>query len=114
MGNIDYTPFIDGMVNLGNAGIDGAVTLGTSGFDANTSIATTGLDSAVTLGTVGMDNLTSFGTSAVNGMITLDAGNNALYSSVWTTYTESLQGILGTLPDPVTCSVDADGAVACQ
>jgi hypothetical protein len=61
-----------------------------------------------------MDNLTSFGTSAINGMITLDAGNNALYSSVWTTYTESLQGILGTLPDPVTCSVDADGAVTCN
>jgi hypothetical protein len=92
IGNVDYTPFINGMVDLGTAGIDGAVTLGT----------------------VGMDNLTTLGTETIDGMVTLDAGNNALYGSVWSSYTQGLQGIIGTLPDPVTCSVGADGAVTCN
>lgn len=123
MGNIDYTPFVNGMVDLGTAGINGAVDLGTvgmnnlldmgtAGFDANTAIATVGIDGAVTLGTIGMDNLTTFGTETIDGMITLDAGNNALYSSVWSSYTQSLEDILGTIPEPVTCTVTtaADGA----
>jgi len=123
LGNIDYTPFVNGMVDLGAAGITGAVDLGTvgmdnlldmgtAGFDANTAIATAGIDGAVTLGTVGMDNLTTFGTEAIDGMITLDSGNNALYSSVWSSYTESLENMLNAIPEPVTCTVStaADGS----
>ena len=120
MGNIDYTPFVDGMVTLGTAGIDGAVDLGTAGFDANTAIATTGMDNLTSLGTTGMDNLTTLGTASITGMqnlglggfdalITLDADNNDLYSNVWTQYQSSLQSILDTM---VTCSATtaADGS----
>ena len=129
MGNIDYTPFIDGMVDLGTAGIDGAVTLGTegfdantaiatAGFDANTAIATAGIDGAVSLGTVGMNNLTTFGTEAIDGMVTLDSGNNALYSSVWSSYTQSLENMLNAIPEPVTCTVttaaDGSATVTCN
>lgn len=129
MGNIDYTPFVDGMVDLGTAGINGAVDLGTvgmnnlldmgtAGFDANTAIATVGIDGAVTLGTAGMDNLTSFGTSAINDMITLDAGNNALYGSVWSSYTQSVENMLDAIPEPVTCTVttaaDGSATVTCN
>ena len=108
MGNIDYTPFVDGMVTLGTAGIDGAVDLGIAGFDANTAIATEGLDSAVTLGTAGISGVTTVGTNAIQGLITMDSGNNALYGSVWSTYTDSLQDILDSVPDPVMCSATAD------
>jgi hypothetical protein len=120
MGNIDYTPFVDGMVTLGTAGIDGAVDLGTAGFDANTAIATTGMDNLTSLGTTGMNNLTTLGTASITGMqamglggfdalITLDADNNDLYSNVWTQYQSSLQSILDTM---VTCSATtaADGS----
>ncbi len=123
LGNIDYTPFVDGMVTLGTAGIDGAVDLGVAGFDANTDIATVGLNTAGQLGVTGMDNLTNLGaagfaglvglgTEAIDGMITLDTGNNALYSSVWSSYTKSLENMLDAIPDPVTCTVTtaADGA----
>ena len=112
LGNIDYTPFIDGMVNLGTTGMDNLLDMGTAGFDANTAIATAGIDGAVTLGTIGMDNLTAFGTEAIDGMITLDSGNNALYSSVWSSYTQSLENMLNAIPEPVTCTVStaADGS----
>ena len=120
MGNVDYTPFVDGMVTLGSAGIDGAVDLGTAGFDANTAIATTGMDNLTALGTTGMNNLTTLGTASITGMqtmglggfdalVTLDADNNDLYSNVWTQYQSSLQSILDTM---VTCSATtaADGS----
>ena len=57
MGNVDYTPFVDGMVSLGTTGMDNLTTLGTAGFDANTAIATNGMNNLTTLGTNGMNNL---------------------------------------------------------
>ena len=71
MGNVDYTPFIDGMVDLGTAGINGAVDLGTAGFDANTAIATVGLNSTTQLGVTGMDNLTSLGAAGYESLVGL-------------------------------------------
>ena len=76
VGNVDYTPFVDGMVNLG---------------------------------TTGMDNLLDMGEAGIDGMVTLDAGNNALYSSVWSSYTQSLENMLNVIPDPITCSVTTAG-----
>jgi len=87
MGNVDYTPFVNGMVDLGTAGINGAVTLGTAGFDSN-----------VTLGTAGFDAL-----------VETNASNNSLYSSVWSDYTASIQNIMANVPN-VICSVTSDGA----
>ncbi len=43
VGNVDYTPFIDGMVDLGTTGMDNLTTLGTAGFTANTDIAVAGI-----------------------------------------------------------------------
>jgi len=87
MGNVDYTPFVNGMVDLGTAGINGAVTLGTAGFESN-----------VTLGTAGFDAL-----------VETNASNNSLYSSVWSDYTASIQNIMANVPN-VICSVTSDGA----
>jgi len=87
MGNVDYTPFVDGMVTLGTAGIDGAVTLGTVGINGVADVSTTGF----------------------NTLLTLDQGNNDLTSSVWNDYTASIQQIMGNLPN-VVCSATSDGA----
>lgn len=114
-GNIDYTPFVDGMVTLGTTGMNGLVDmgdnlrdLGTAGFNANTAIATAGFDANVTLGTAGISGVTTLGTNAIEGLITLDAGNNSLYGDIWSTYTSSLEDILSEIPDPVICSATAD------
>lgn len=72
MGNVDYTPFVDGMVTLGTAGIDGAVTLGTAGFDSN-----------VTLGTAGIDGVVEVSNSSYDAISTLVQSNNSLIEAIW-------------------------------
>ena len=99
--NIDYTPFINGMVDLGSAGIDGAVTLGTSGFDSNVAISgaaitglvdlgNAGLDSTVAMGTAGLDSTLTMGTAGLNAATTL--GTAGLTSAV-TLGTAGMTGI---------------------
>jgi len=77
VGNVDYTPFIDGMVNLGTTGMDNLTTLGTAGFTANTDIAVAGitqvgataedgLNVAANISRNGMDSLVTLGTNGLN------------------------------------------------
>ena len=82
MCNVADTPFIDGMVDLGTAGITGAVDLGTAGFDANTAIATVGLNTADNLGTTGMNNLTNLGAAGMANLV--DLGTAGLGATVAT------------------------------
>lgn len=100
--NIDYTPFVDGMVTLGTTGMNGLVDLGTSGFDAN-----------VSLGTAGINGLTDVSISGFNAMTTLDGGNNALLSDIWAEYTAALSAMLAGLPKGVCSAVtNPDGTVS--
>ena len=71
LGNVDYTPFIDGMVTLGVTGMDNIVDTATAGFDANTAIATTGMNNLYSLGTNGMNNLVTLGTNGLDAAETL-------------------------------------------
>jgi hypothetical protein len=69
--NVDYTPFIDGMVDLGTTGMDNLTTLGTAGFDANVDLGTAGMDNLVNLGTTGFDANTDIATVGIDGAVTL-------------------------------------------
>lgn len=135
--NIDYTPFVDGMVTLGTAGISGAVDLGNAGLDSNVAISnaaigglvdlgnagmtstltmgTAGLDASTTLGTAGMTGITNVSLAGYENMLNMDAANNNLFSSVWTDYQTAVQNILDS---QVNCSATtaADGSVTitCQ
>lgn len=113
IGNVDYTPFIDGMVTLGTAGIDGAVDLGTAGFNSNVTLGTAGINGAVTLGTAGIDGLVDLGTVGYGTMLTLDQDNNDLIGGVWTEYTAALKEIMAGYPQ-VSCTVstNADGTAS--
>lgn len=105
VGNVDYTPFIDGMIDLGTAGIDGAVTLGTAGLDSN-----------VTLGTAGITGVVDLGTTGYETMLIMDQGNNALTNSVWNDYVTSVEEIMGNLPN-VVCSAtggETSSSVTCD
>jgi len=59
VGNVDYTPFIDGMVNLGTAGLD-----------SSANIATLGVNGAVTLGTAGIIATQNVGIAGMEGIST--------------------------------------------
>jgi len=91
MGNVDYTPFVDGMVSLGSAGIDGAVDLGTAGFDSNVAISTVGLNTANDLGVTGMNNLTNLGAA---GMLNLTNLGAAGMSNLTTLGQSGITGVL--------------------
>ena len=93
MGNVDYTPFIDGMVDLGTAGINGAVDLGTAGFDANTAIATVGLNTADNLGTTGMNNLTNLGAAGMANLVDLGTAGMTNLTTLGTTGMADLRGL---------------------
>lgn len=124
IGNVDYSPFIDGMVTLGVTGMDNLTDLGTAGFTANTNIATAGFDTAVTLGTAGITGAVDLGTAGITGvtdvatagfgtMLTLDQGNNALLEGVWTDYTAAIAEIMANVPQvSCTSTVNADGSVS--
>jgi hypothetical protein len=131
-GNVDYTPFVNGMVDLGTAGINGAVNLGTAGFDSNVALGTAGINGAVTLGTAGFDSNVALGTAGIDGavnlgnagitgitnvsttafgtLLSLDAGNNALMDGVWSDYTTAIAEIMKNVPQ-LKCTVvnNADG-----
>src|SRR6056300_391350 len=107
--NVDYTPFVDGMVTLGTTGMDNLTTLGTSGFDSNATLGTAGITGVVDMGTAGVNGVVDLGTTGYNTILTMDQGNNALTSSVWADYTASIEQIMTNIPK-ILCSVTSDGA----
>lgn len=94
--NIDYTPFVDGMVTLGTTGMDNLVDLGTAGFDANTTIATNGMNNLTQLGTHGMSQLYGLGTNGFTSLVSL--GNNGI-DSVENTGIQGMVNIRGNTTD---------------
>lgn len=89
VGNVDYTPWIDGMVTLGTAGIDGAVTLGTEGFDTNAEIAVAGFNQIGATAEDGLNVAANISNNAMTNLVTL--GTNGLK----TAETLGIQGMLG-------------------
>ncbi len=116
--NVDFTPWIDGMVTLGTAGIDGAVTLGTEGFDTNAEIAVAGftqigataedgLNATYNMGTAGMTNLVTLGTNALTNLHSL--GKIGM-EGIWTTNQDWLEYATATNKGCV-ITTDDDGKV---
>jgi len=114
--NVDYTPFIDGMVDLGTTGMDNLTTLGTAGFDANVDLGTAGITGVVDVATTGITGVVGLGTVGYETMLLMDQGNNALTDSVWNDYVTSIEEIMGNLPN-VVCSAtggELSSSVTCD
>ena len=114
--NVDYTPFIDGMVDLGTTGMDNLTTLGTAGFDANVDLGTAGITGVVDVATTGITGVVGLGTVGYETMLLMDQDNNALTNSVWTDYVTSIEEIMGNLPN-VVCSAtggETSSSVTCD
>lgn len=71
VGNVDYTPFIDGMVDLGTTGMDNLVDLGTAGITQVGATAEDGLNATSSVGIAGMNNLVTLGTNGLDTAETL-------------------------------------------
>lgn len=89
VGNVDYTPWIDGMVDLGTTGMDNLVDLGTAGFDANTDIAVAGITQVGLTAEDGLNVAANISNNAMTNLVTL--GTNGLD----TAETLGIQGMLG-------------------
>jgi hypothetical protein len=116
VGNVDYTPFIDGMVDLGTTGMDNLTTLGTAGFDSNVTLGTAGIDGVVDVATTGITGVSGVATVGYETMLLMDQGNNTLTNSVWNDYVTSIEEIMGNLPN-VVCSAtggELSSSVTCD
>ena len=114
--NVDYTPFIDGMVDLGTTGMDNLTTMGTAGFDANVDLGTAGITGVVDVATTGITGVVGLGTVGYETMLLMDQDNNALTNSVWNDYVTSIEEIMGNLPN-VVCSAtggELSSSVTCD
>lgn len=114
--NVDYTPFINGMVDLGTTGMDNLTTMGTAGFDANVDLGTAGITGVVDVATTGITGVVGLGTVGYETMLLMDQDNNALTNSVWNDYVTSIEEIMGNLPN-VVCSAtggELSSSVTCD
>ena len=114
VGNVDYTPFVDGMVTLGTAGMTNLVNLGTDGFDTNQSIATAGFtqigltaeDGINATGNVGIAGIEAVQTVGVEGMM-------GIYTNTlnWLEYSNDKDLIIKDMlqSDGCTITTNADG-----
>jgi len=104
VGNVDYMPFVDGMVTLGTAGIDGAVNLGNAGFDSNVTLGTAGITGAVDVANSAITGVVNVSTVGYETMLTLDQGNNSLYGSVITDFIAMVREIMSGINNTSTTS----------
>ncbi len=116
VGNVDYTPFIDGMVNLGTTGMDNLTTLGTAGLDANVDLGTAGITGVVDVATTGITGVVGLGTVGYETMLLMDQDNNALTNSVWNDYVTASEEMMGNLPNGVCAATGGErsSAVTCD
>ena len=89
VGNVDYTPFIDGMVDLGTTGMDNLTTLGTAGFDANTDIAVAGIAQVGATAEDGLNVAANISNNGMNSLVTLGTNGLNAVSNV------GIQGMVG-------------------
>ena len=83
VGNVDYTPFVEGMVDLGTTGMNNLTTLGTAGFDSNVTLGTAGITGVVDMGTVGVNGVVDVANSGYDAISTLVQNSNNLIGNIW-------------------------------
>ena len=116
MGNVDYTPWINGLVDLGTAGITATSELGLGGMNAVKDVGLGGITGVSNVAVDGFGTVVSItqdNNDFVTGIVTQynatvnNLIENPLTNTVTTTTTTNTQST-------VACSVDATGVVTCN
>ena len=81
--NVNYTPFIEGMVDLGTTGLDNLTTMGTAGFDANVDLGTAGITGVVDMGTAGVNGIVDVAETGYGAVLDLGKDSNDLIGQIW-------------------------------
>jgi len=128
MGNVDYTPFVDGMVTLGTSGMNGLVDVSNAGLDSAVAISNAGLESTAAISNAGMNGIVDMGNAGINGVvdvsntgmnsiITMDQSNADLIKALMEQYTSTVNGFIENPltntstqeVQTITCSASDDG-----
>ena len=126
--NVDYTPFINGMVTLGTSGMDGLVDVSNAGLNSAVSISNTGFETTAAVSNAGMNGIVDMGNAGINGVvdvsntgmnsiITMDQSNADLIKALMEQYTSTVNGFIENPltntstqeVQTITCSASDDG-----
>ncbi len=77
--NVDYTPFVDGMVTLGTTGMNGLVDMG----DNIRDLGEAGFNANVELGKAGIDGVVDVAETGYGAMLDLGKDSNDLIGQIW-------------------------------
>jgi len=117
MGNVDYTPFVDGMVTLGTSGMDGLVGVSNAGLDSAVAISNAGFESTASISNAGMNGVVDVSNTGMNSIITMDQSNADLIKALMEQYTSTVNGFIENPltntstqeVQTITCSASDDG-----
>ena len=131
--NVDYTPFINGMVTLGTSGMDGLVDVSNAGLDSAVAISNTGFETTAAISNAGMAGIVDMGNAGINGVVdvsntgmnaivTLEQSDNELIEALVSQYSSTINNFIEnpltntsvtetTTNTTTVCSTTVDGVV---
>jgi len=131
--NVDYTPFINGMVTLGTSGMDGlvdvsnaglnsAVTISNTGFETTAAVSNAGMAGIVDMGNAGINGVVDVSNTGMNAIVTLEQSDNELIEALMQQYNTTINNFIEnpltntsvtetTTNTTTVCSTTVDGVV---
>ena len=122
MGNVDYTPFVDGMVTLGTSGMNGLVDVSNAGLDSAVTISNAGMSGIVDMGNAGINGVVDVSNTGMNAIVTLEQSDNELIEALMQQYNTTINNFIEnpltntsvtetTTNTTTVCSTTVDGVV---
>ena len=120
IGNVDYTPFINGMVTLGTSGMTGLVDVSNAGLNSVVATSNAGMDGIVNMGNAGITGIAGVANTGFESIVTLEQSDNDLIEALMSQYNTTINNFI---ENPLTntsvtktttntvCSVTVDGVV---
>jgi len=131
--NVDYTPFINGMVTLGTSGMDGlvdvsnaglnsAVAISNTGFETTAAVSNAGINGIVDMGNAGINGVVDVSNTGMNSIVTLEQSDNELIEALVSQYNATINNFIEnpltntsvtetTTNTTTVCSTTVDGVV---
>jgi hypothetical protein len=118
MGNVDYTPFINGMVTLGSEGIAGMQSLGSEGLSSTVAVSQSGMNGIVDMGNAGINGVADVATTGFESIVTLEQSDNDLVKALMEQYNATINNFIenpltntSVTETTSTCNTTVDGVV---
>jgi len=120
VGNVDYTPFINGMVTLGTSGMTGLVDVSNAGLNSVVATSNAGMDGIVNMGNASITGIAGVANTGFESIVTLEQSDNELIESLMSQYNATINNFIEnpltntSVTETITntvCSTTVDGVV---